>query len=57
VGQQTRPHRDVDLDIDGAFEGEVAAVLHDLGYVMETDGRPNRVELAAADRGGSTSIR
>jgi len=51
VGEQTRPHRDVDLDIDGAFEDEVLGVLHDLGYVIETDWRPNRVELAAPGRG------
>lgn len=51
VGHQTRPHRDVDLDIDGAFEDQVLAALHDLGYVIETDWRPNRVELVAAGRG------
>jgi lincosamide nucleotidyltransferase A/C/D/E len=47
VGHQTRPHRDVDLDIDGAFEDEVLAALAGLGYVIETDWRPNRVELVA----------
>jgi lincosamide nucleotidyltransferase A/C/D/E len=51
VGQQTRPHRDVDIDIDGAFESEVLATLRDLGYVIETDWRPNRVELVAPGRG------
>jgi hypothetical protein len=51
VGHQTRPHRDVDIDIDGAFEGEVLAALRDLGYVIETDWRPNRVELVAPGRG------
>jgi lincosamide nucleotidyltransferase A/C/D/E len=47
LGRQTRPHRDVDIDIDGAFEHKVLAALHELGYVVETDWRPNRVELAA----------
>jgi lincosamide nucleotidyltransferase A/C/D/E len=51
VGHQTRPHRDVDLDIDGALEDEALAALADLGYVMETDWRPNRVELVAPGRG------
>jgi lincosamide nucleotidyltransferase A/C/D/E len=56
VGRQTRPHRDVDLDIDGAFEDEVLAALADLGYVIETDWRPNRVELVAPDWVGSMCI-
>jgi lincosamide nucleotidyltransferase A/C/D/E len=51
VGHQTRVHRDLDLDIDGRFEAEVMVVLGDLGYSVETDWRPNRVELAAPDRG------
>jgi lincosamide nucleotidyltransferase A/C/D/E len=51
VGRQTRPHRDVDLDIDAAFEDEVLAVLGELGYVIETDWRPNRVELVAPGGG------
>jgi lincosamide nucleotidyltransferase A/C/D/E len=51
VGHQTRPHRDVDIDIDSACEGSVLSALADLGYVVETDWRPNRVELAAPDCG------
>jgi lincosamide nucleotidyltransferase A/C/D/E len=51
VGRQTRPHRDVDIDIDGVFESEVLAALNGLGYTIETDWRPNRVELAASGRG------
>jgi len=51
VGRQTRPHRDVDIDVDGAFEDEVLTALGDLGYAVETDWRPNRVELAAPGRG------
>lgn len=51
VGHQTRPHRDVDLDVDAAFESDVLAALADLGYVIDTDQRPNRVELAAPGRG------
>lgn len=51
VGHQTRPHRDLDIDIDAAFEARVLAKLEQIGYVVETDWRPNRVELAAAGRG------
>lgn len=51
TGAQTRPHRDVDLDIDAQFEGQVLTALHDLDYAIETDWRPNRVELFAAGKG------
>jgi lincosamide nucleotidyltransferase A/C/D/E len=50
VGPQTRPHRDVDLDIDAAFEQRVLEALEALGYQVETDWRPNRVELVAPER-------
>jgi lincosamide nucleotidyltransferase A/C/D/E len=51
VGRQTRAHRDVDIDIDAAHEEVALAVLAELGYAVETDWRPNRVELTAAGRG------
>jgi lincosamide nucleotidyltransferase A/C/D/E len=51
VGRQTRPHRDVDVDFDAAYETVVLQQLADLGYSIETDWRPNRVELAAPGRG------
>lgn len=51
VGHQTRPHRDVDIDIDGTFEDQVLGALQDLGYAIECDWRPNRVELGAPGRG------
>ena len=51
VGHQTRSHRDVDVDFDGAREREVLDALGRLGYQIETDWRPNRVELAAEGRG------
>jgi lincosamide nucleotidyltransferase A/C/D/E len=41
----------VDLDIDGTLEEDVLAALRELGYHIETDWRPNRVELAAPGRG------
>ncbi len=51
VGHQTRAHRDVDIDIDAACERTALSVLGGLGYAVETDWRPNRVELVSADRG------
>ena len=48
VGRQTRPHRDVDLDIDASQEPLALRVLTGLGYQIQTDWRPNRVELTAA---------
>lgn len=51
VGRQTRAHRDLDVDFDAAYEAQALAVLQQLGYVVETDWRPNRVELAAPKRG------
>jgi lincosamide nucleotidyltransferase A/C/D/E len=49
AGRQTREHRDVDLAIDAACEAEALATLAELGYPIETDWRPARVELAASD--------
>ena len=51
IGHQTRPHRDLDIDVDAAQESLVLDVLGELGYVIETDWRPNRVELVAPGRG------
>ena len=51
VGHQTRAHRDIDIDLDAACESAALQVLGDLGYVIETDWRPNRVELVAPERG------
>jgi lincosamide nucleotidyltransferase A/C/D/E len=51
VGRQTRPHRDLDVDVDAAHEPVALTVLGRLGYEVETDWRPNRVELSAPGRG------
>ena len=51
VGYQTRPHRDLDVDIDADDEDLALSVLAELGYLVETDWRPNRVELVAPGRG------
>jgi lincosamide nucleotidyltransferase A/C/D/E len=47
VGRQTRAHRDLDLCFDAAVEEDVLSVMHRLGYAIETDWRPVRVELVA----------
>ncbi|RHA38828.1 amino acid transporter [Cellulomonas rhizosphaerae] len=51
AGTQSRPHRDLDLAITAEDEGSALQVLNDLGYHIETDWRPVRVEVVAADRG------
>jgi lincosamide nucleotidyltransferase A/C/D/E len=47
VGRQTRPHRDLDLAVDSTAVEAVLHALARLGYAVETDGRPVRVEVAA----------
>ncbi|SCF44648.1 nucleotidyltransferase domain-containing protein [Micromonospora mirobrigensis] len=51
AGTQTRPHRDLDLAIPAEHEAAALAALGRLGYVVETDWRPVRVEVVAAGRG------
>lgn len=46
IGHQTRQHRDLDLAIDAQDEPAALDVLGTLGYRVETDWRPVRVELA-----------
>ncbi|MCD5316458.1 nucleotidyltransferase domain-containing protein [Kineosporia babensis] len=50
VGRQTREHRDLDLALDARFEDLLVGRLETLGYRVETDQRPARVELAAPGR-------
>jgi lincosamide nucleotidyltransferase A/C/D/E len=51
AGRQTRAHRDVDVAVDAGREADVLRTLEGLGYAVETDWRPTRVELVAAGRG------
>jgi lincosamide nucleotidyltransferase A/C/D/E len=46
VGRQTRPHRDLDLAIGAEGEAAALTALGRLGFTVETDWRPTRVELA-----------
>ena len=51
AGRQTRPHRDLDLLVDARDEEPTLQVLGDLGYAVETDWRPIRVELVRPGSG------
>ena len=51
VGRKTRPHRDLDLAVDAEHEVAALGALGRLGYTVETDWRPVRVELVASGRG------
>ncbi|MGA8978140.1 MAG: hypothetical protein WB473_03390 [Pedococcus sp.] len=48
VGVQTRAHRDLDLAVDTVDHDACMAALASLGYAIETDWLPVRVEVAAA---------
>ena len=50
-GRQTRSHRDLDLLVDARDEALTLEVLADLGYAVETDRRPVRVEVARPGSG------
>ena len=47
AGRQTRAHRDLDLAVPADREVEALEALAALGFAVETDWRPVRVELAA----------
>lgn len=51
VGRQTRVHRDLDLGIAAERESAALEALAGLGYVVETDWRPVRVEVVSGGRG------
>lgn len=44
-GQQTREHRDIDIDFDAKYTEQVLEMLQSMGYVLETDWLPVRAEL------------
>ncbi|WP_327001976.1 hypothetical protein OHA72_43680 [Dactylosporangium sp. NBC_01737] len=51
VGRQTRPHRDLDLAVDASREADAMRALAALGYTVETDWRPVRVEVVEPGEG------
>ena len=48
MGHQTRHHRDLDLAIPADVEAAALKALAGIGYQIETDWRPVRVEVAAS---------
>ena len=52
AGRQTRVHRDLDLalDVTSASAERALCVLQGIGYDVETDWRPARVELTASSK-------
>lgn len=47
VGRQTRVHRDLDLAVDADLQEAALGALGHLGYTVQTDWLPVRVELGA----------
>ena len=50
AGRQTRPHRDLDLLVEADRLDDALSALAGLGYGVETDWLPIRVEVAAPRR-------
>ncbi len=46
VGSETRPHRDLDLAVDAGYYEPCMVALDGLGYIIETNWLPVRVEVA-----------
>jgi len=51
LGRQTRPHRDLDLAVEHGGLDAALGALAGLGYLVETDWLPVRVELQRPGRG------
>lgn len=45
AGEQTREHRDIDIDFDAKYTEKVLAVLLQKGYAVDTDWGQVRMEL------------
>ncbi len=45
AGEQTRPHRDIDVDFDAEHTEKLLTMLTEYGYEVETDWAPVRIEL------------
>ena len=49
VGQQTRPHGDLDLAVNADQWDRITALLDELGFVRTVDWFPVRIEMTAPD--------
>lgn len=45
TGQQNREHRDIDIDFDAKYTESVISKLKGLGYIVNVDWMPSRMEL------------
>lgn len=45
LGEETREHRDIDIDFDSSVEPKLMEKLSELGYRTIIDERPTRVEM------------
>ena len=50
-GQQTRLHRDIDIDFDANYTDQLLDLLQERGYQIETNWLPTRVELHRKELG------
>lgn len=51
TGQQNREHRDIDIDFDAKYTTVVIETLKRIGYIVEVDWMPSRMELHHQDFG------
>lgn len=51
AGEQTRTHRDIDIDFDVQQTGKLLKILADYGYEVDTDWAPVRIELYSKKMG------
>ena len=49
--RQTRSHRDIDINFDAKYMERLLDVLLNLGYKIDTDWRPVRIELYSDELG------
>ena len=50
-GQQTRLHRDIDIDFDANYTDQLLDLLQERGYQIETNWLPTRMELYSKELG------
>ena len=51
AGKQTRIHRDIDINFDAQHTEKLLNVLLNLGYKIDTDWKPVRIELYSDELG------
>ena len=51
AGRQTRPHRDIDIDFDEKYTEKLLEILLKIGYRIDTDWSPVRIELYSDELG------